>query len=544
MSSSRFSLPLYSLALLISGAFVTSVQATPFSLPAVEWQPCYQASGYPFECASVDIPLIHDAAPSEYNPSVSVKLIRLPATDPERRIGSLFFNPGGPGASGTDFLLNNGPYLYSDEVRARYDLIGFDPRGVASSGALVCSPLPLLPRAIRGTEAIVPKTLEEIAARWLRDLFLTNNCDERSLTMMEYMTTADVARDLDLLRQAVGDEQLNFVGYSYGSYLGITYANLFPDNVGAMVIDGVIDPVAWATGRAEEHATIPVSARVGSDSGAMATLGEFFRLCDESDRCAFRGDSARRFAALTEKLKTEPLIVQPPDGQPAELDYDGLIFITTRSLNNPQTWPFFAQFLATMETGADPTVLSRYASILAGSPDAAESFDEAGHLGVMCSDSDNPHSFWAWPLAAWKAESIHGYFGPFFTWSSSACAFWPASGDSRYAGPFNRHTANPILVVNTRFDAATPYGGAVTAANLLPNARLLTVDGWGHPAAAVPSQCLTTAVTDYLVDGIVPAEGAVCEQDIVPFMEPEPLASASRTMVFHGLHYNSPYRGR
>ena len=234
--------------------------------------------------------------------AISIAVIRLPATDPTRRIGSLFLNPGGPGGSGVDFTLFAGPFLYTEEVRARFDLVGFDPRGIMRSTALRCFGTPRQ-WAPYFTRFAFPITPEEEAIWIASDRYLVQACDQRGGRIIDHMTTADVARDLDLLRQAVGDSRLTYAGYSYGSYLGVTYANLFPDKVRALVVDGVLDPIAWATGRAGEGSRIPFSTRLRSDVGAQATLNEFFRLCDANpdnprvlgpDGCTFSGNSAGR----------------------------------------------------------------------------------------------------------------------------------------------------------------------------------------------------------------------------------------------------------
>ena len=530
MQSSRIHLWVPPFVFLALGFCAAPIQATSGKL-ATDWKPCFQETGHNFECARVSVPLIHSRRQEEqrdpWKPMASIALARLPAADPAHRIGSLFLNPGGPGSSGVNFLVSVGPQLFTEEVRARYDLVGFDPRGVARSDALVCF------RSLEELDPIPPRgnyplSLKEIAARKASDGYFAELCDDRAAAIIDYMTTADVARDLDLLRQAVGDIKLNYAGLSYGTYLGVTYANLFPRKVGAVVIDGVVDPIAWATGRYGQRFTKPFSTRVRSDAGAQDTLNEFFRLCDNGSNCAFAGDSATRFAVLAESIRSQPLSIPLPDGGFLELTYDAFIVTTLLSLYQSFAWPEFADFLAGLEafgpsevTGARWSALFQYLGLEEEQPSIGQTIE--GFYGAACGDTDNPARFIAWPFAAEITEARFGYFGPFWTWTSSVCAQWPGSMGSRYAGPFDKLTANPILVTNTLFDPATRYEGAVTVSNLLPNSRLLTVEGWGHTTLFL-SQCATQAVSDYLVDSTLPSEGTVCQQDSVPFDGPFPVA--------------------
>ena len=439
---------------------------------------------------------------------------------------SLFLNPGGPGGSGVDFTLFAGPSLYTDEVRARFDLVGFDPRGTNRSTALRCfgnqkqwGPY--------FTPVAFPSTPEEEQAREAADHYLDDACDQRGGRIAEHMATADVARDLDVLRRAVGDDKLTYAGYSYGSFLGVTYANLFPDKVRALIVDGVLDPIAWTTGVDGEAATLPFTTRLRSDAGAQATLQEFFRLCDAGgSACAFAPNSANRFAALANTLKNQPVPVTLPDGSTLELNYSILISATLNAMYDSLTWEDFAQLLADIEAQANPATLGtrlqpflfrpayitkrgfpHYPNLLEGFP------------AVACADSDNPHSYSAWSAAGAAADAAFGYFGRIWTWTSSICADWPFSDPDRYTGPFNKYTANPVLVIGNQFDPATRYQGAVTVSNLLPNSRLLTLHAWGH-TSLFRSRCADEIASRYLVDLVLPAPGTVCEQDHVPFTRP------------------------
>ena len=471
--------------------------------PRLHWAPC----GDGLECATTQVPLDYDQ-PS--GATISLALIRLPASDSSRRVGSIFVNPGGPGRSGVDTVRQGGRSLFSAEVRARFDLVGFDPRGIGASTPLRCFATP--------EEALAtlppfrfPVTADEEHLWVQADRTFARACARRGGPVIDHMATADVARDLDLLRQAVGDNQLTYVGLSYGAYLGATYANLFPGKVRALVLDGVPDPIAWSTGRGTQARTQPLYDRMGSAEGAYATLLEFFRLCDQGGpTCAFsQGDPRRRYAALAGRLLASP--VQTPEGP---VGYADLVYATLRGLEDPTAWPGLAEGLQQLDSLTNP---SKAATRLGTSP---PDFPNPESLpGVACSDSDNPDQITAWQRAADASDDTAPYFGRYWTWFSSICQPWPGHDADRYTGPWTTQTANPVLLVGNRFDPATPYQGAVTLARLLPRSRLLTLDGWGHTSEG-KSSCIDTHISRYLLTTRTPRPGTVCQPDIVPFAHP------------------------
>ncbi len=510
--------------------------------PQINWSPCHPERGPGFECGTLSVPLVYSGNDSGGNQSdgpedggarISIAVVRLPASDRQHRIGSMFINPGGPGGSGVDFALF-ARFLFSADVLARFDVVGFDPRGIFRSTQLRCfnSPAEWAPYF---TPFAFPSNDEEERI-WIKaDRFLDAACAARGGAIRDHMSTANVARDLDRLRAAVGDKQLTYVGYSYGSYLGVTYANLFPNRVRALIVDGVLDPIAWATGVGRDGQTIPFSTRLRSDQGAQATLQEFFRLCDRGVGCAFAPHSANRYAELAERLKEAPLmLIDPATGQVFEFNYSLLIANTLGAMYNSSSWPSFAGFLAFLEAqaGADElgASLAEFQRTLGlgaklADPDYRNQIE--GFPGVACSDSDNPNSYSAWSRQGALADKRFGYFGRIWTWASSICAEWPGTDNGRYTGPFTRSTANPVLVIGNNFDPATRYQGAVTVSGLLPGSRLLTVHGWGHTSIFL-SACADAAVTAYLLNLTLPAQGTVCEQDAVPFA-PAPLAALRAT---------------
>ena len=530
------------LTILLALVVVTATLAAPASgaesetdatINAIEWRACYQQYG-PFECARVAVPLDYD------NPrgrQIGIAVTRLPASNPAARIGSVFLNPGGPGGSGVDFVLGAGPFLFAPQVRERFDLVGFDPRGIIRSSPLTCF------ASLEESFSILapfnfPLTPEEEAMQAASDQALNAACEADGGLIRDHMSTANVARDLDMLRQMVGDEGLTFAGYSYGSFLGVTYANMFPDRVRAVVVDGVLDPVAWTTGTGNAD-TLPFSTRLRSDAGAQATLDEFFRLCDQAGpaACALAGDSADRFDALAERLFDEPLdIIDPGSGESFTLTYDVLIGTLLGALYDSGSWPFMAFLLADLEAQVPAAQLGvTYDAALAATglaePLSRYPNQVEGFVGVSCSDSDNPsdHSFWS--TAGAEADAQHGYFGRLWTWASSSCASWTGYDDDRFVGPFDASTANKVLVVGTRYDPATRYEGAEAVRALLPNSSLLTVEGWGHTSLFL-SRCADRVVSRYLLTGRA-RDGVVCSQDFDPFLGVQAFAADAELQARH-----------
>jgi pimeloyl-ACP methyl ester carboxylesterase len=513
--------------------FVLALSLAPFAMtvepavaapatPKVSWSKCYSQFG-PFECGTVQVPLDYD---QRNGAAISLAVVRLPAADPSQRIGSLFLNPGGPGESGVDFVVFASQFLFPSDVLARFDIVGFDPRGIGRSTALRCfgNPKQWGPYF---TPFAFPMTPEEEQLWIAGDRYLDAACDQRGGKIADHMSTANVARDLDMLRQAVGDQMLTYAGYSYGSYLGATYANMFPNKVRALIVDGVLDPIAWSTGRGNEAATLPFSTRLHSDIGAQATLDEFFRLCDAGGpNCAFSGDAAGRFAALADRLLAEPINLTFPDGSQFFFDYSALIGSSLGAMYDSFSWADFAQFLADIESFSNQAQLAAQAKSFIAPPAyiTKRGFPTYPNLlegfpSVACSDSVNPDSYAAWSTAGAQADADNGYFGRIWTWASAICAEWPHADSDRYMGPFDRETANPVLVIGNLYDPATPYHGAQVVADLLPNSALLTLHGWGHTSLGF-SQCVNAAVAAYLINIETPAPGTVCEQDFIPFANP------------------------
>ncbi len=499
------------------------------AVPALEWGPCAATSPEEaeelreYECATAEVPLSYRDPSGQ---SIELAVGRLPARDPERRVGSLFWNPGGPGGSGRI------PPEFTPGLRERFDMVGFDPRGVGASTPITCfaaneeafellgQPFPI---TLAQERDVIERTARGTAA-----------CAERGGPLLEHASTANVARDLDLLRQAVGDEGLTFVGYSYGTQLGEVYANLFPDRVRALTLDAVIDPREWVGTSDPDDLEQPLTARMDNFEGARDALESFLAECARDARCAFREEGAdleAKFDRLTARLRRASLdLVDPVTGERFAVTYQDVVGITLGLLYVAPLSPVLADLLQEVWAATEArgqglrTRRARHADLLRrppGRPALQQQEEVDAGLewfnAVACVDTPNPRNPYAYPRFARSADRQGGPFGAPWIYAMLPCATWPATDEDRYAGPWDRETAPVLLVGNRQGDPATPYDDAQATARVLGNARLVTLDSFGHTAFGGLSTCIDRAVERYLVDLVLPAEGTVCEPDARPF---------------------------
>jgi pimeloyl-ACP methyl ester carboxylesterase len=478
-----------------------TASAAPAS--ALTWRSCDDG----FECATVRVPLDHRRP---HDAMIDIAVARHPATDTAHRIGSLFVNGGGPSEQ-----IDPVRAVYAQlpaAWRARYDIVAFDPRGFAHSTAVRCFPTMDAEREFLAGLPILPVTGEQIATwdrTWAR---FDARCARHGGALLRHDSTADVARDMDLLRRAVGDPMLNYVATSYGTGLGAVYANLFPGRVGRMILDGNLDPVAWTNG----DGRLPAFLRMGADKASAATLKAFLDLCGTSPTCAFSAGSPAathaKFDKLLSRLHDRPVPVGTP---PDTVSCDDLCAVLSLPLSQVSAWKEAAdqlQRLWTAPAGGRPvTAVAR--------PDRSSPAAYAGQeqsYAVRCSDGANPRDARAYTAGAKLAYARSGLVGLSWAWADEACANWPAGQDA-YTGPWNRRTANPILLLANTGDPATSYDSSLAMSRALSRARLLTVDGYGHTEFSNPSACAARYEDRYLLTGALPPPGAVCEQDAVPF---------------------------
>ncbi len=490
--------------------------------PKLRWYKCYDWA----QCATAKLPLDYD---DPDGPTTEVALLRVRATNRKKRIGSLFVNPGGPGGSATMMALAS-PYYLSDSVRDRFDVVGVDPRGVGFSDNVQCF-------GSTREQTLKLKTLATVmfpmGARQERAYLksakaLAKGCSTTGKELAGAMSTAEVARDMDVMRRAVGDKKLSYLGFSYGSVLGEYYANMFPDRVRAVAIDGVVNPIAWAGYQKTKN--ISLDDRLRSADGAWAALKEIFRRCDAAGatHCALAGHSAAKFAAVAARLKKAPLYLGYIPGyghlKISYADFIGTVFGALYMDRGPEYVSSFTAAMQELITGGltgDSATKARHTVAKQLGRDFTYTNSYEAYASVMCTDGLHPKKASSWPARAARADRRAPYFGRLWTWASAQCAgdSWTVRDEDAYRGPFTKRTSAPVLIVGSYHDPATAYVGAVQTARIMPNSRLLTSDNWGHTAYGT-SPCVTQRMDNYLLYRALPAKGTVCRITERPFSYP------------------------
>ena len=456
------------------------------------WEGC----GPELQCATAEAPL--DWSDPQRD-TINLALIRQLATSGSP-IGSLLVNPGGPGGSGYDFINDSIDYATSERLQQNFDIVGFDPRGVNHSSAISCYSDPadfdaylfdLLPGEY-GSD-------EWIAAYAAANEQFGAECAKYSGELLGFVDTVSAARDLDLLRAILGDRKLNYLGYSYGTLLGATYADLYPDKTGRLVLDGALDP-----------ATTSFDVSATQAEGFESALRAFLANCFDYEDCPFDGSvdaSMTEIRALLDQLNASPL--RNEDGR--ELGSSTMTIAIITPLYSEESWPYLRQiFTDVMRGRAD------YAFQIADfyfdrdtdgtySNNATEAF-----LGINCLDYPSDSSLEL--MRTEEAELIRRapVLGQQLAYGGVGCAGWPYPA-TRVRGPITASGSSEILVVGTTNDPATPYVWAKALAAQLDNGHLVSYEGEGHTAYNKDgADCVTDVVDDYFINGTVPATDPKC----------------------------------
>lgn len=469
----------------------------PTSLPAeltgqqLDWGDCSSPGrgvpepGERWRCATLVAPLDWSQPEGE---TLDLALIRAEATHPGDRIGSLLFNFGGPGASGVAGLP---PFADAFRILGeRYDLVSFDPRGVAGSSGIRCRSDEELDAA--QDVDMTPDTASEEKAYLADAADFGAGCERRAGELLPRVSTTSAARDMDLMRRVLGDGKLSYFGFSYGTQLGGTYAHLFPERVGRLVLDAAVDPTADATGHA-----------LNQTIGFQRALENYLESTGEDPKTG-----SERIADLLARIDREPL---PTGGERVLSETQALLGIVS-ALYSQSGWEYLTRGLEDAEDGKGDALLALADEFNGRDAQGRYSTQSHSQRAIGCADQKQR------PTVADMREELPRFreaspvFGEFLGWDTAGwCASWPVAGESR-TPEVSAPGADPVLVVGTTGDPATPVEGARRMADELGGdvGVLLTLDGEGHGAYTSGDPCVTEAVHGYLLDGEAPADGTEC----------------------------------
>jgi len=449
-----------------------------------------------FQCATVKVPL--DYAKPGDGGDLKLSVIRMPAGNKSRRIGSLVTNPGGPGGSGVEFLRGNA-MSFSEALRARFDLVGFDPRGVGGSSPVRCLNGKQLDQYFATDSS--PDDQGEIDKLVQGGKQFAGGCQAKSARLLPHVGTINAARDMDVLRAALGDKQLTYFGASYGTYLGAFYADQFPKNVRALVLDGAIDPKLSAAQVNLEQA-----------KGFERALHAFAADCVRSSGCTLGNDTSGVLDKISELLaRTDKTPLNNGLGDGRVVNEPMAATGIAAALYQKEAWPTLRLALSRASDGNDGTLLLKLADLLTERKEnGAYSNLMESNMAVNCVDKPFSADPGSYAKDAEGAKKAAPRFGPFIVWGSLPCAYWPSKANEK-PHALAAAGAKPILVVGTTRDPATPYSWAKGLASELQSGVLLSLDGDGHTAYLAGNRCIGQNVDRYLIEGIAPQKGTMCQ---------------------------------
>ena len=444
------------------------------------------------QCAKLTVPIDYSHPEGD---TIQLSVLNVPATDPSKRIGSLVVNPGGPGGSGVFYAAEAG---FADRVSAIYDIVGFDPRGVGTSAPVKCLNDRELDSFLGGDPTPDTTTEEQRLAAAAKAF--ADKCKANGGALLGHVSTIEAAKDMDVLRAALGERKLNYLGKSYGTFLGATYADLFPTKVGRFVLDGVIDPNLTSSQVNEGQA-------VGFETATRAYVKD----CVDKGNCPL-GDSLdsgmAKLRGFLKQMDARPLPLDDPyvkkltEGW-ASLGVAGRMY-------DPGQWGDLTSALREAFAGHGGPLMKL-------ADDYAERTSRGTYLGnlmqviyaVNCLDRSDSKALTHYESEARSLTAKAPTWGPFLAWSTVPCGYWPVPANNA-PKKITAAGSGPIVVVGTTRDPATPYKWAQGLASELQNGHLITYNGDGHTAYMRSNSCVDDAVDAYLVEGVVPPPGLKC----------------------------------
>jgi len=463
----------------------------PFYSQVLHWKRCESGD---FQCATAKAPLDWS---NPARASISLALIRSTATG--TRLGSLLVNPGGPGASGFDFIRDSLSFAVDAKLRSSYDIVGFDPRGVNHSSAVKCyhDSTTLDSFLFNITPGAVGSD-QWLAAADASNAKFGQDCVKYSGDLLGFIDTNSAARDLDLLRATLGDTKLNYLGYSYGTLLGATYAELYPKKTGHLVLDGVVDPATTEFQVTETQAK-------GFESAMRAYLTD----CLTGTKCPFTGsvdDSMLKVRSILDSLNRSPL--RNADGR--ELGSATMFNAIILPLYSQSTWNYLDKLFTDVGQGKSDVAFQLADSYVGRDADGGykdNSFE--AFIAINCLDYKSSDTDASMRTEAAELVRVAPTFGPEMSYGGASCNKWPFKS-TRERGPIAAVGSAPILVVGTTNDPATPYVWAQNLAKELQHGYLITHKGEGHTAYNKSNSCVNSAVDDFFISNTVPQTDPHC----------------------------------
>jgi len=493
------------LAIILSGCSSTKVPFIEETFSALaeyeqqklDWSSCYDY----FDCTELRVPIDYeDLSVGTFRISV----LRAAAKDSDKRLGSIVVNPGGPGGSGVDYAYN-ADYIFSPDITDVYDIVGFDPRGVAMSEPISCFTPEELDENIASDSK--PDNDAEIADLLTESEAFAEKCAENTENL-EHFTTMETARDMDILRAALGEKKLNYVGKSYGTYLGTLYADIFPNNVGRFVLDGAVDP---NISMKEQN----LAQAIGFDGAVTAFVKDC--LTENESECPFIGTPAEVIKDIISTLQaaaTAPLPQKDPaDGDDRIITESIMVIGMASSLyDDVDGWPKLRQaFSETTENYGD-TFLQLADEYSGRNPDGtfmSNDFDSGAVID--CLDWKDRRTIEQYKADAKEFATKAPVFGPYIAFSGVHCQFFPQPSTQRAPDTLTQIKTAPIIVIGTIRDPATPYTWSVSLAKIFTGSRLISLDADGHTGHGRGSACVDDAVDEYLLTGTLPSANLSCD---------------------------------
>ncbi|KAJ8092879.1 hypothetical protein PM082_023512 [Marasmius tenuissimus] len=493
----------------------------------LDWVPCYTERGG-FQCTRLEVPLDY------HNPqrdSAAIALVRLPAnvsTDSQDYRGPVLFNPGGPGESGVDYVLQFGS-AHQTGLGPQFDIVGFDPRGVQRSTPRIEFYESRVERVLSlRREAELNQSRETVESFWANSKVMGTLAYERGKDYLGHMNTDHSARDMLSIVQAHGREKLQFWGFSYGSVLGYTFAAMFPDKVERLIIDGVVEIQDYYT-----------TKWLNGLEDIERTQQWFFQSCKDAgpQSCAFYEDSVEamnsKLQGIYARLNEDPIPVRGSLSY-GVVDYGALHTLMLDALYAPfATWRFLAIGLQKLTEGDASLIWAfRDASPFECDRDSSDhAFEHNGEAlnAYFCNDGDAIPPEVEDARAHYQESVEFSLFGSFWASYRITCSGWsPEIPKAQFRGPIAGNTSFPMLIIGNTADPVTPLSAAKKASQQFPGSVVLEQHSPGHASIAAPSVCTAKVVREYLVNGTLPEQGTVCSMDGSPFDDP---ASATNAIL-------------